>query len=51
MKCPKCGSKHIDIDEGHTTDDYVTIEAYCKECEDVVAFFRIHNEDWLIEDL
>ena len=47
MKCPKCGSKEVVIKEGYVMPDAMDADLYCNECDDVVAFHRIKNEDWI----
>lgn len=47
--CPKCHTRIDGFDNfliQTINEDYVEVEMYCDHCEGVVAFVRIHNDEW-----
>ena len=50
MRCPKCSSEKIELNVFFRIEpekEFVEVEIWCPECEEVVAFYRIQDEDWI----
>jgi hypothetical protein len=49
MECPRCGAgeNHLETETGSLGDDFLEIELRCDICDDITAFYRIHDKDWL----
>ena len=48
MKCPKCKAEDIELNVV-ARKQFVEVEAWCPICEEIVAFYRIGDEEWSIE--
>ena len=49
MKCPKCKTEDIELNIV-ARKKFVEAEAWCPICEEIVAFYRIEDGDWITED-
>ena len=46
MKCPKCKSDNLEFTI-QPQEKVVEAEVYCLDCEEIVAFYWIKEEDWI----
>jgi uncharacterized Zn finger protein (UPF0148 family) len=50
MKCPVCeNDKELEftISPAKHDSDFAEAELYCPICDEVVAFYQIHDDDWI----
>lgn len=47
MECPKCKGEEVEIGKGYVMPDAMDAELYCEDCGEIVAFYRIKNEQWI----